>query len=349
MNSIKIGQYEISPDSEPFLIAEAGINHNGDIDKAMEMIHIAKESGVNAVKFFTYKTSEFILDKNLTHTYVSQKQQIIESMYDMFRRCEFSKQDWKKIKDKCDEEQILFLSTPENRTDLDLLLELNIQAIKIGSDDLINIPLIKEFSSTGLPIIMSCGMSTLNEIKESLQVFDSKKEYPIVLMLATSEYPTQAENVNLLKLKTLSNTFSNIILGFSDHTQNSLASSIAVGLGARVFEKHFTLSHDLPGPDHWLSADSIELKNWVKTIKQAHQMLGSKTVEPTKKENVVKLQARRSVIAKKNILLGEIFSEKNLGLLRPGNGLPPKMIQDILGKNAKKEIFEGKLIDCDDF
>ncbi|MBR73933.1 MAG: N-acetylneuraminate synthase [Dehalococcoidaceae bacterium] len=349
MNSIKIGQYKISLNSEPFLIAEAGINHNGDIDKVMKMIHIAKESGVNAVKFFTYKTSEFILDKNLTHTYISQKQEIVESMYDMFRRCEFSKQDWKKIKDKCDDEEILFLSTPENRTDLDLLLELDIQAIKIGSDDLINIPLIKEFSSTQLPIIMSCGMSTLNEIKESLQIFNFEKDYPIVLMLTTSEYPTQAENVNLLKLKTLSNTFPNIILGFSDHTQNSLAASIAVGLGAKVFEKHFTISHDLPGPDHWFSADSVELKKWVKNIKQAHQMLGSEIVEPTKKENMVKFQARRSIISKKNISIGEIFSEENLGLFRPGNGLPPKKIFDVLGKKAKKEISKGKLINEEDY
>ena len=349
MNKMQIGQYVINSTSKPFLIAEAGINHNGNINYALDMIHAAKEAGVNAIKFFTYKTSEFILDKNLTHTYFSQGETITESMYEMFRKCEFSKDDWVKIKKRCDDEKILFLSTPENRTDLNLLLELDIQAIKIGSDDLINIPLIKDFSLTGLPLIISCGMSNLNEIKESLQIFNVQKDYPLVLMLTTSEYPTEAENVNLLKLKTLSKTFPRVVLGLSDHTQNTLAASIAVGFGAKVFEKHFTLDHDLPGPDHWFSANPSELKNWSESIFLAYEMLGSENVEPTKNENLVKQQARRSVIAKKNILQGEVFSEKNLGLFRPGNGLPPKKIFDVLGKKAKKEISKGKLIDEEDY
>ena len=349
INSVKIGQYTINSFSEPFIIAEAGINHNGDIDKAIEMIHAAKKSGVSAIKFFTYKTSEFILDKNLEHTYFSKGKKITEPMKDMFERCEFSKEEWITIKKKCDDEKILFFSTPENRSDLDLLLELDVKVIKIGSDDLVNIPLIKDFSTTGLPIIMSCGMSNLDEINETLQCFNEFTNYPIILMLTTSEYPTKSEDVNLLKLKTLSKTFPNIPLGYSDHTQGNLAASIAVGFGAKVFEKHFTLSHDFPGPDHWFSAEPNELKNWSDSIKMSHIMLGSETVQPTKKELTEKEKARRSIVAIKNILQGDIFSEKNLGLRRPGYGLPPKMIFELFGKKSKKEIMKGKLIDIDDF
>ena len=239
MKQIKLNNHIIAKGKPPFIIAEVGINHNGDIKNALKMIDIAKSSAVNAIKFQTFKASELISDHNQKYTYKSQGKKVTESMLDMFKRYELDKEDWKKIKKRCDEKKILFLSTPQNKTDLDLLLNLKITAIKVGSDDLTNLPLIKEYSSTGLPLFLSCGMADLSEISTSLNTIGSFDGYPTVLLHTTSQYPTPEKDVNLLKLKTLQNTFPNIPVGFSDHTQGPLASSLAVALGAVIFEKHF--------------------------------------------------------------------------------------------------------------
>ena len=349
MNEIKIDECIIGINQKPFLIGEAGINHNGDLKKAFEMIEIAKKNGLNAIKFQTFNADQFINDKSLTYTYTSNGQQITESQYDMFKRCEFSKTEWIKIKQKCDESKILFLSTPENRSDLDLLLELGIPAIKVGSDDFTNIPLLKDYSTTGLPLIISCGMTNLNEIQQTLKAIGSLENYPTILMLTTSEYPTIPINVNLLKLKTLSESFPNIPLGYSDHTQGVLASSLAVSFGAKVFEKHFTLDKNLPGPDHWFSEDPEGLKNWVNSIRIATTMLGSEEVKPTEKEEKTKILARRSVVALRDIKHGESFNQNNIGLRRPGNGLPAVMIEEIFGKKSTRKISKGNLLKIGDF
>ena len=225
MNEIKIGNFIIGQKKEPFIIGEAGINHNGEIKKAFEMIELGKKSGLNAIKFQTFSADEFIANVSLTHTYFSQGKKITESQYNMFKQCEFSKEEWYKVKEKCDKEDILFLSTPENSSDLDLLLQIGIPAIKVGSDELINIPLLKEFAKTKLPIILSTGMCTLDEVAKSLNAIGALDDYPTILLVTTSEYPTPNESVNLLKFQTLIKNFPSIPLGFSDHTQGVLASS----------------------------------------------------------------------------------------------------------------------------
>ena len=206
MKKIKIKNYEIGKNFPPFIIAEAGINHNGDLKKALKMIDIAKNAGVQAIKFQTYDATQMIVNKKLKYSYKSQGKKITESMLDMFERCEFSKTQWYKIKKYCDKKKIMFLSTPQNPSDLELLLDIGIHAIKIGSDDFTNLSLIKKFSNSKLPIILSCGMSTLKEIKTSLSYIDYKK-YPVMLLLTTSEYPTYPENANLLRFNSLSKIF----------------------------------------------------------------------------------------------------------------------------------------------
>ncbi len=344
MKKIKIGNFIIGQKEEPFIIGEAGINHNGEIKKAFEMIELGKKSDLNAIKFQTFNVDEFISDTSLTHTYFSQGKKITESQYDMFKRCEFSKEEWYKIKEKCDKEDILFLSTPENITDLDLLLQIGIPAIKVGSDELINIPLLKEFAKTKLPIILSTGMCTLDEITKSLNAIGALDDYPTILLVTTSEYPTPNENVNLLKFQTLAKNFPNIQLGFSDHTQGTLASSLACAMTACVFEKHFTLSHNLPGPDHWFSADPNELMQWVKSIRTSYIMMGSEEIKPTETEETLKITARRSVFAISEIKEGDVFTKKNIGLKRPGNGLPPEYFEVVLGRKSTKYFKKGELI-----
>ena len=349
MTKIKLNNHLIGHGCQPFIIAEAGINHNGEIANALKMIDIAKTAGADAIKFQTFEASGIVIDSSLTFTYKSQGKEITESMFEMYKRCEFSKTEWIKIKQKCDEVKILFLSTPENRSDLDLLLELGIPAIKIGSDDFTNIPLLKDYSSTGLPLIISCGMANLNEIHQTLNAIGSLEKYPTILMFTTSEYPTIPMNVNLLKLKTLAKSFPKIPLGYSDHTQGILASSLAVAFGAKVFEKHFTIDKNLPGPDHWFSADPEGLKNWVDSIRTAATMLGSEEVKATEKEEKTKILARRSIVALSDIKQGESFNQNNIGLRRPGNGLPAVMIEEIFGKKSAKKISKGNLLKIGDF
>ena len=342
---IEINNQELKNYGKPFIVAEAGINHNGELTKALEMIEVAKQSGVDAVKFATFRAEELCGDKTQTFTYQSQGQKITESMFEMFKRYEFDYDEWLKIKQKCDDENILFLSTPQNRSDLDLLLELELPAIKVGSDDFINLPLLEDYSSTKLPMIVSCGMSDLKEVHQALDAIGTFEGYPTILLLCTSQYPTPPEDVNLLKLKTLANAFPDLVLGFSDHTKGSLASSLAVGFGAVFFEKHFTLDNNLAGPDHWFSEDPESLKDWVNSIHQSYQMMGDSIVRPTSKELEMRKLARRSIVILKDTKKGEKFTEENIGLRRAGNGLAPILMKDILGSFASQDLFKGNLLE----
>tara|TARA_B100001540_G_scaffold295173_1_gene295740 strand:- start:4440 stop:5492 length:1053 start_codon:yes stop_codon:yes gene_type:complete len=347
MNEIKIENFVINSSSEPFTIAEAGINHNGNLDTALKMITEAKKAGVCAIKFFTYKTEEFIIDSKLEYTYKSQGKDISESMKAMFERCELSREDWKKIKQKCDEENIIFLSTPENFSDLEFLIELGMKVIKIGSDDFTNISMIKKFLDTKLPIIMSCGMSSMDEIRNTISKINIKNDYPLVLMFTTSQYPTPDEDVNMLKLKTIKNEFSNIILGYSDHTQGNIASTLANTLGAKVFEKHFTIDKNLPGPDHWFSASPNELKEWNQAIKRSWVMQGSNDVKPTINELKNKKAFRRKLVALKNIEKGDKFSEDTVGMRRTKSDNSFLEIEKVIGRLSARRINYGEIIDLE--
>ena len=342
---IKINNKKLENYGKPFIVAEAGINHNGEISKAFKMIEVAKQSGVDAVKFQTFKAEEFCGDKTQMFSYESQGEKITESMFDMFHRYEFDNDEWVQIKKKCDDENILFLSTPQNRSDLDLLLELGLPAIKVGSDDFTNLPLLEDYSTTKLPMIVSCGMSDLAEVYQALEVIGTFEGYPTILLLCTSQYPTPPEDVNLLKLKTLAATFPDLVLGFSDHTKGSLASSLAVGFGAVFFEKHFTLDNNLAGPDHWFSENPESLKQWVESIHQSYQMMGSSIVRPTLKELEMRKLARRSIVILKNIKQGEKLTKDNIGLRRAGNGLAPILIKDMLDSLASQDLVEGDMLE----
>lgn len=348
MSTFEIAGREIGDNHEPFIIAEAGINHNGDIELAKKMIVAAKAAGVDAIKFQTFHADEFIQDASLMYTYRSQGKEVTESMLSMFRRYEFNEGEWRQIKKFCDKEKILFLSTPQNVSDLEVLLDLGVEAIKIGSDDFTNVPLVRQYAKTNLPLLLSCGMATDGEIEQTLRVsgiFDGK---PVALFLCTSEYPTPPDDVNIFKLRTISQKYPQVVMGFSDHTQGDTAAIMATTLGARVFEKHFTLDHSFPGPDHWFSEEPEELSKWVKSIKVAHQMLGSPFLEPTPKEMEMRKLAHRSIIALVDIKEGEVFQENNLSLRRPGTGISAYEWDRILGKKAACNVIKGKQIKWED-
>lgn len=338
-----IGHYD-----PPYCIAEVGINHNGDLGRALRMIDAAKAAGADAVKFQTFKAEEFCGDPEQTFTYQSQGKPVTESMLAMFKRYEFPPEAWQEIKTYSDKAGITFFSTPQNSSDLDLLMEVDVPAIKVGSDDFTNLPLLRDYVKTGLPIILSCGMSDLAEVHQALDAVGWFDGYPAALLLCTSQYPTPPQDANIAKLTTLQQAFPGLLTGFSDHTQGAVAAALSVARGARIFEKHFTLSRDLPGPDHWFSEVPESLAEWIATIRQADVLLGSPFVRPTKCEQGMRVLARRSVVALQDISSGEKFDNSNVGLMRPGGGLQPALIDKIIGLVSTRNIKRGEKLSFGD-
>jgi sialic acid synthase SpsE len=347
MKEIVINGRPIGAGHPPFIIAEAGINHNGVLATAIEMVRMAKTAGADAVKFQTFKAEEFVGNSQQTFTYRSQGKEVTESMLAMFQRYELPRQAWREIKAECDRQGIIFMSTPQNRSDLDLLLEVGVPAVKIGSDDFTNLPLIRSYAETGLPLILSCGMSDLAEVHQALDAAGALDGYPTALLLCTSQYPTPPQDVNLRKLRTLQGAFPDLVTGFSDHTQGPLASSLAVALGAAIFEKHFTLDHDLPGPDHWFSENPRGLEQWITGIRTAAGMMGSLLVRPTAGELANKKEFQRVIVSSKRIAVGDSLSSGNLCMRRVpgGTGLAPRYFDLLNGRTARRSYEPGEPIE----
>lgn len=332
-----------------FIIAEAGINHNGDMHLAKQMIDAVKESGADCIKFQTFKSKEFIADSSATHTYKSQGKTIMESQLTMFRRYEFSKNEWKEIINYCKKRGVIFSTTAQNPSDLGMILSLtDLPFIKVGSDDLTNIDLLKYYASKGKPMIISAGMSYASEIEDAVMAIRKTGNRNIAVLHCVASYPAAAEEVNLKKMCAIKKAFD-VVVGFSDHTIGSVAAVGAVCFGASIIEKHFTLDHNLPGPDHWFSADKDELKSYVKDIRFAEQTIGDSILIPTKKEMEIRKIARRSIVAKKFIKKGERLSGANLELKRPGSGLAPKYMHFVVGRIANRNFEKGHVFNNDDW
>jgi len=344
---MRIGASNIDSHCEPFVILEAGINHNGELPKALEMIRVAKQAGADAIKFQTFKAEEFVADPAQLFTYRSQGREVTESMLGMFLRYQFAREDWFAIKKACDDEEIMFLSTPQNVGDLELLLEIGVCAVKVGSDDFTNLPLLRSYAKQGLPLILSCGMADLAEVHQALEAAGALAGKPTALLVCTSEYPAPPQSVNIARLTTLAGAFPEVPLGFSDHTRNDTAAIMAVALGAKIFEKHFTLGHDLPGPDHWFSLDPAEATRWIASVREAHVALGSGRVAPSPVEAANRLEFRRMLVAARPIAQGEIFDETNLTARRiaGGVGLPVGLMEHFIGRPAHRAYKRHEAIE----
>jgi len=351
LNSINsgffIGGVDIYPTCSPFVVAEVGINHNGELDRALEMIHVAKNAGCDAVKFQTFKASEFVSDPAQMFTYRSQGNEVTESMLAMFKRYELPLSAWAVIKAECDSVGIQFMSTPQNRGDLDILLGLGVPAVKVGSDDFTNLPLLKSYATSGLPMILSMGMSDLAEAHQALEAVGAFDGYPVILLICTSQYPTPSSDAHLSRITTLKQAFPSLLVGYSDHTQGPIASSLAVALGAVFLEKHFTLDQDLPGPDHWFSENPEGLRNWVASIRTSHKLMGSPLLRPTPVERVNKKEYQRRLVAARDIAQGAIFELDDIDLKRMpgGRGLPPAFLEHLLGRRAPRHYVFGDPIE----
>ncbi|MFC1630135.1 N-acetylneuraminate synthase family protein [Patescibacteria group bacterium] len=347
MKTIKIKNKIIGIGHPVFIVAELGINHNGDIRTAKKMIEVAKKCGADAIKMQTFITEEFISDKNIKYTYKSQGRKVTESQYKMFKRYEIHRKTQKELFDFAKKQNIIIFSTPQDSTfkAINYLCSkaINMPAIKVGSDDLSNLPLLSYYAKKKRPMIISTGMATIDEIEDAVKTIESEGNKEIIILKCTSLYPTPPEKCNLEQIGTLQRAFNKVI-GYSDHSEGTTSAVVATILGAKVIEKHFTLSKEMAGPDHWFSANPEELKLLVKQVREAEKMLGRSQFVLSKAELKMKRESRRSIVARKDIKKGNIIKGSDLELKRPGNGLPPKHLPFLIGRTAKKNIKKGSMI-----
>lgn len=343
-----------------FIIAEAGVNHNGSIARALELIDVAAEAGADAVKFQTFKADKIISRKAPKAEYQEKTTAKEESQLEMVRKLEFDEKAHRLLMRHCRLRKIEFLSTPFDFDSIDLLIKLKLRRLKVPSGEITNGPYLLHVARTGKPVILSTGMSTLGEIEAALgvlafgylfpndppqidkfrEVFCSQEgkkilEERVILLHCTTEYPAPFNEVNLRAIETMRAAFG-LSVGFSDHTLGIEAAVAAVALGAIVVEKHFTLSRSLPGPDHKASLEPDELREMVTAIRHIEEAQGSGWKAPTFSELKNKNIARKSLVAAKRIKAGEIFTPDNLGMKRPGTGVSPMRYWEFIGVVSKK-------------
>jgi len=339
---VKINDKLIGEEEPCFIVAEAGVNHNGSVELAKKLIDAAKDAGADAVKFQTFKAESVVVKDAQKAEY--QKETTGEgSQYEMIKKLELTEEDFRELADYAEKKDIMFLSSPFDKESVDLLNELDVPAFKVGSGEITNFSLLKHIAKKGKPIILSTGMSTLGEIEEALDVIRSEGVEDIILLHCVSNYPARIEDVNLRAMGTLKQAFK-LPVGFSDHTLGITAPIAAVALGACVIEKHFTLDRNLPGPDHKASLEPDELKEIVKDIREVEKALGNGIKKPTKEEEEVKKVARKSIVAKVDISKGAIITEEMLDVKRPGTGIEPKYLKFIIGRKTKEDIKKDDVI-----
>jgi len=377
MKKIKIGNRFVG-DGEPcFIIAEAGVNHNGDIELAKKLVEEAKKSGADAVKFQTWITEEILTKDIEKPAYQKETTSREESQYDMFKQIELSFEQTKEIAEHAKKLGIIFLSTPEGKKCIDLLYKLGVPAFKIGSPDMNVLHDLKYLATKKRPIILSTGMATIDEVRESVEAIKENGNDEIILLHCTSNYPTELKDVNLRAMITLKKAFG-LPTGYSDHTQGTGVSIAAAALGAVVIEKHFTIDKTLPGPDHEASLEPKELKEMVKGIrlvemnaidedkldkklkevsnkihisqavlKNVDKILGSPAKAPTESEKEMIKLMRKYIVANKAIKKGEQIKEDMLTVKRCGGGMPSKFLPKMIGMVAKQNILIDEPITFD--
>lgn len=329
-----------------FIIGEAGVNHNGSIELAKKLIDVAVEANVDAVKFQTFK-AENLVSKNAQKADY-QKNNMNDgddSQFNMLKKLELDIETHKELIAYCNSKNIMFLSTPFDHDSIELLNDLGLQIFKIPSGEITNLPYLRHIGKLNKKVILSTGMADIGEIEDALDVLykaGTKKEN-ITVLHANTMYPTPMEDVNLKAMITIGNTFE-VTYGYSDHTLGIEVATAAVAMGASCIEKHFTLDCTMEGPDHKASLEPHELKSMVEAIRNIELALGSSIKKPSKSEMPNINIARKSIVAKCDIKKGEILSENNLTIKRPGNGISPMRWDEIVGTFASKDYKEDELI-----
>ena len=333
-----------------FIIAEAGVNHNGNIELAYKLIDAAKKAGVDCIKFQTFKTEKVISKNTEMATYQKENLKNGETQYEMVKKLELSYQNFRDLKDYCQKIEIQFLSTPDEEESLDFLVdELKMNTIKIGSGELTNYPYLKKIALKNRNIIISTGMSNLAEIEKALECIRKYNDKEITVLHCTTNYPCPMKEVNLLAMNTVKEAFK-VKVGYSDHTLGIEVPIAAVALGAEVIEKHFTLDKNMEGPDHKASLNPEELKLMVDGIRNVEKALGDGVKKPNKSEELIKKVVRRRVIIAKDLEKGHILTEEDLEYKRSNNGIDVDFYESVLGKKlvyskSKEDILEWRDIE----
>ena len=326
MNELEIDGFRIGEGQSTFIIAEIGLNHNGEIDLAKKMVKEAKRCGANAAKFQMFNTEE-LYSREHDH-------------FEMFDSLQFSNEEWQEISDFADEEDILFTASVFDKDSADFLHELESPMFKVASGDLTHIPLLDHISKKKKPTVISTGLSNISEVEEAVNTFHSNDNHNFSLLHCVSNYPSSLENLNLNVIETLKRAFG-VPVGFSDHTLGKTAPVTAVALGADIIEKHFTLDREMEGPDQELSLPLDMFKDMVENIRGIEKGLGNGIKKPVEGEEMIK-NARRGITVRNTIEKGEKITEEDLKITRPERGIEPKFYDVVVGKKAEKTIEEDE-------
>lgn len=326
-----------------YIIAEAGVNHNGSLELAKRMVTAAKQAGADAVKFQTFITEELVTKDAQTAQYQKENTGRQETQFEMLKRLELSYEDYKELKLVCDREGIDFLSTPFDLESIEILEKLNVDKFKIPSGEITNYPYLVRIAQTRKPLIVSSGMCTLDEIADALKILGVHGAGKISLLHCTTDYPAPYEDVNLKAMEALGARFG-ITVGYSDHTQGIEIAIAAVALGAQIIEKHFTLDRNMEGPDHKASLEPAELEALIRAVRHVEKALGNAEKKPSEAEMRNKEIVRKSIVAKRDIKAGETFSGDNLVTKRPGTGISPMLWETVIGQKAKYNFKKDEQI-----
>jgi N,N'-diacetyllegionaminate synthase len=329
-----------------FVIAELGVNHNGSLEMAVELIDVARKAGADAVKFQTFFAEDLVSKQARKAKYQTENDPTQESQFEMLKRLELPHENWEEIRRYCQKSGIEFLSTPFGERAADLLQNLDVGAYKVSSGDLTHLPFLRNLAKRERPILLSSGMGNLQEVAEAVEAITNCGNDQIGVLHCVSCYPSAPEDSNLRSMATMEQAFQ-LPIGWSDHTQGETIGLAAVAMGAKIIEKHFTLSRDLPGPDHKASLEPNELANFVESIRMVDDAKGSGVKKPTLAEQETATVARRSLVVSKEVKVGEILTKANLSVVRPQGDVPPKYYDVFLGKKTNRTIAAGTTVTWD--
>lgn len=319
-----------------YVIAEAGVNHNGSMERARQLVQAAADAGADAVKFQIFQAEKLVSQNATKADYQKEMTDSDETQLSMLKNLELNYGEFEELKLQADSLGIDFLSTAFDSESIEFLKRLNVRFQKVPSGEITNYPYLVEIARTGMPIILSTGMSTLQEVEAAFNVLREEGTTQIIILHCNTEYPTPLEDVNLRAMDTLADHFQ-VSVGYSDHTQGIVVPIAAAARGAKIIEKHFTLSRELPGPDHKASLEPDELSEMIRCIRHVTKVLGDKEKKPSPSEVKNIAVARRSIVASRPIKCGDTFDETNLTSKRPGDGISPMNWLHVIGRKAKRD------------
>lgn len=343
IKQIQIGDRFVGPRAPVYVIAEAGVNHNGDVTMALQLVDAAVDAGADAVKFQSFVGTELVSASAPKAEYQLRTTDPAESQLEMISRLELSGEAHETINSHCRVRGIQFLSTPFDRVSADRLDQLQVPAFKISSGDLTNSPLLEYVARFGKPLIVSTGMSYLSEVAESVNVIRGAGNHQIMLLHCVSNYPAAPADANLRAIQTMMDEFQ-VPVGFSDHTAGSIVAVAAVASGACMIEKHLTLDRNLSGPDHKASLEPHQFQSFVSDIRAVESSLGSGRKEPAASESNTRSVARRSLVAGRSLEKGTLLQRDMLNQKRPGTGIPPNQMDAVLGKTLARNLEPNEMI-----